>query len=87
MEYDCAPDGSFEPLQCSPEGQCSCVDPSSGALVPDTETTVVTRDDAPDCARLCKFFRRLVGLVEHLLHVCLAQWDSTKGPINHLETS
>ena len=68
MEYDCAPDGSFEPLQCHPEGQnllCFCTDPSNGTPVPDTETIVTTRDDAPlNCANLCKFFfeRETFGL-------------------------
>ena len=54
--YECASDGSFEPLQCRPEAsdllRCFCVNPDSGAMIPNTETVVTTRDDAPDCASL-----------------------------------
>ena len=55
-EFECAPDGSFEPLQCQSIAgnllQCVCVDPNSGRVITGTETTVADRDDAPDCDRL-----------------------------------
>ena len=58
MQYECAPDGSFEPLQCRSDVEgllrCFCVNPNSGETIADTETVVTTRSDAPDCARLCE---------------------------------
>ena len=56
VEFDCAPDGNFEPLQCQPVVgdllRCVCVNPSDGALIENTEVIVASRDDAPDCDRL-----------------------------------
>ena len=67
MSYKCALDGSFEPLQCRPEAddllQCFCVDPDSGVSIPNTETMVTTRDDAPDCARLGKCMHACMDLL------------------------
>ena len=55
-EFECTPDGNFEPLQCQSIAgnllNCVCVDPSSGLVITGTETTVADRDDAPDCDRL-----------------------------------
>lgn len=51
----CAPDGSFEPLQCQPVGdlfRCQCVNPSDGSVIESTEVIVGNVDDAPDCDRL-----------------------------------
>ena len=59
QEFVCAPDGTFEPLQCQPalEGLfgCVCVRPSDGSLVMGTEVFVAGKDDAPDCALLGEF--------------------------------
>ena len=55
-EFECASDGSFEPLQCQPIAgnllNCVCVNPSNGLTITGTEITVADRDDAPDCDRL-----------------------------------
>lgn len=55
-KYDCAPDGTFEPLQCqsAPEGliSCVCVDPSTGEVIAGSEVTEDSRDDVPNCDRL-----------------------------------
>ena len=56
QDFECAPDGTFEPLQCqsTPDGliSCVCVNPSSGEIVQDSDMFVADRDDAPDCDRL-----------------------------------
>ena len=53
QEFECAPDGTFEPLQCQPaiEGLllCVCVNPNNGSVIVGTEATVDSRDNAPDC--------------------------------------
>ena len=55
-DYDCAPDGSFEPLQCKPGPEnllrCFCVNPGDGTEVNNTEVIVSSRDDAPECDQL-----------------------------------
>ena len=54
----CAPDGSFEPLQCQAVGdlfRCQCVNPSDGNEIAATAVTVVSMDDAPNCDRLGKY--------------------------------
>ena len=54
----CAPDGSFEPLQCQSVGdlfRCQCVNPSDGSVIVSTEVTVTNMDDAPDCDRLGEY--------------------------------
>lgn len=55
-DYDCAPDGSFEPLQCDLGAEnllsCVCVNPGDGTRIDNTEVTVSSRDDAPDCDQL-----------------------------------
>lgn len=56
VEYECAPDGSFKPLQCESAAEdllrCFCVNPSDGTPIANTEVTVASRDDAPDCDHL-----------------------------------
>lgn len=58
VEFDCAPDGSFRPLQCQTGVEnllrCICVDPRDGKLIVGTSVTVTRRDDAPNCDRLGK---------------------------------
>ena len=54
----CAPDGSFEPLQCQSVGdlfRCWCVNPNDGSAIASTEVTVANMDDAPDCDRLGEY--------------------------------
>ena len=56
MDYNCAPDGSFEPLQCQPDIEstlrCVCVNPSNGDPISGTDMTVNSIDEAPDCDKL-----------------------------------
>ena len=57
-EFDCADDGSFEPLQCRAVGDvfvCHCVQPSSGDIIPGTEVSVADLADAPDCDSLGEY--------------------------------
>ena len=57
QDFDCAPDGTFEPLQCQSFNgvlNCVCVNPSNGAAIAGSEVTVSSRDDAPDCENLGK---------------------------------
>ena len=52
-DFDCASDGSFEPLQCQSRVaglfECVCVEPSTGNTIDDTAVTVADMDDAPEC--------------------------------------
>ena len=60
LPVTCAPDGSYEPLQCQPIGglfRCRCVNPSDGNAIESTEVTVSNVDDAPDCDRLGEYMR------------------------------
>lgn len=56
MDFSCAPDGSFEPLQCQPNGdddlRCVCVNPNDGTPIQGTDMQVDDRDEAPDCDKL-----------------------------------
>ena len=58
VDYDCAPDGSFEPLQCQPDVEglmrCVCVQPGDGTPIPGTDVLVENIEDAPDCDQLGK---------------------------------
>lgn len=54
MNFDCAPDGSFEPLQCQLEGEslhCVCVQPSNGTPIEGTRVIVDDTKDAPNCGQ------------------------------------
>ena len=59
VEFDCAPDGSFRPLQCQTGVEnllrCICVNPRDGKLIVGTSVTVTSRDEAPNCDRLGKY--------------------------------
>ena len=52
-EFDCAADGSFEPLQCQSGAagllECVCVNPSAGNAIENTAVTVADMDDALEC--------------------------------------
>ena len=56
VNFDCAQDGSFEPLQCQPEGEdlrCVCVQPKDGTPIGGTQVIVDDVEDAPNnCAKL-----------------------------------
>ena len=58
VDYDCAPDGSFEPLQCQSEGdilRCVCVEPSTGSPIVNTQITVDDIEDAPNCEQFGEY--------------------------------
>lgn len=67
QEFECTPDGNFEPLQCQLIAgnllTCVCVNPSSGHVISGTETTVASRDDAPDCDRLSECVLALICIL------------------------
>ena len=55
-EFDCASDGSFEPLQCRSRTtdllDCVCVEPSTGNAIENTAMAVADMDDALECDHL-----------------------------------
>ena len=70
--FDCASDGSFEPLQCQPGAggllNCVCVDPSTGDPIENTAVTVADVNDAPECDRLGEC---VLYIVQWCINVCV----------------
>lgn len=64
LDYDCAPDGSFEPLQCQTEGdnlRCVCVQPSNGSPIMNTLVIIDDIEDAPNCEQFGEYNDKIMN--------------------------